>query len=396
MAEEPTSTMTKETEQEHVDYDDCKVFVSRIPTVFDEEAVKRLLQDKLGGSDEEEAVVNVALIYPQEEEEEEAEGDEKRDKEKPQQDKEKLQDKDKQQQDHRGFGYVTFDSHERQQEALALGTVRGGAKPTSTKKHTLYLAPIRRKNETQEGHDDDEPGVCFLWQNRKCPYGNDCKFAHTGEGACLPLPKKEDDATRKKRKKCFNYKKNKCKLGDDCPFSHDFTPATKPMEPRDDSQKDCLTWKKKGKCNKKETCPYRHDVEVQKQALEKKKRKGSNSQPLSVRVFGLNYDTTQQDVREYFQHCGPIMEVTFPTFEDSGRSKGYCGILFQSPKAVAKAVELDGKELHGRWLRVQAGKMYLRQWEEQHESRKRAASHEPQVGEFGQKVKQRKQHGFKE
>ena len=70
-----------------------------------------------------------------------------------------------------------------------------------------------------------------------------------------------------------------------------------------------------------------------------------------------------------FQHCGPIVELTFPTFEDSGRSKGYCGILFQSPKAVAKAVELDGKELHGRWLRVQAGKMYLKQWEEQHASR---------------------------
>ena len=123
---------------------------------------------------------------------------------------------------------------------------------------------------------------------------------------------------------------------------------------------------------------------------EKKAKKDKQRQPLSVRVFGLNYDTSESDVRSYFEHCGPIMELTFPTFEDSGRSKGYCGILFQSPKAVAKAVELDGKELHGRWLRVQAGKMYLKQWEEQHESRKR------KVGEFGQPVKKRKKHGYNE
>jgi RNA recognition motif-containing protein len=93
------------------------------------------------------------------------------------------------------------------------------------------------------------------------------------------------------------------------------------------------------------------------------------------------------------------MELTFPTFEDSGRSKGYCGILFQSPKAVAKAVELDGKELHGRWLRVQAGKMYLKQWEEQHEAgneKRNKDEKQAQVGEFGQRVKRRKQHGFKD
>jgi RNA recognition motif-containing protein len=86
------------------------------------------------------------------------------------------------------------------------------------------------------------------------------------------------------------------------------------------------------------------------------------------------------------------VELTFPRFEDSGRSKGYCGILFQSPKAVAKAIELDGKELHGRWLQVQAGKMYLKQWEEHDESRKRIVERSD-VGEFGQKVKKRRQHG---
>ena len=181
-----------------------------------------------------------------------------------------------------------------------------------------------------------------------------------------------------------------------------------PPKDRPDSEKDCINWKTKGKCRKGDKCPYRHDEVVRKNALEKKERKRRNQddggrtekdrQPLSIRVFGLNYDTDEHDVRAYFEHCGPIVELTFPRFEDSGRSKGYCGILFQSPKAVAKAVELDGKELHGRWLSVQAGKMYLKKWEEQHQSRKEGNEEqpddEPAVGEFGQKVKKRKRHGY--
>jgi len=126
-----------------------------------------------------------------------------------------------------------------------------------------------------------------------------------------------------------------------------------------------------------------------------KKRKGRDKkrQPLSVRVFGLNYDTTEEQVREHFSDCGPIMELTFPKFEDSGRSKGFCGVLFQSPKAVEKAEALNGLELNGRWLSIQAGKMYLKKWQENIENVQREK--EEIVGEFGQKVKKRKRHGFK-
>jgi RNA recognition motif-containing protein len=86
----------------------------------------------------------------------------------------------------------------------------------------------------------------------------------------------------------------------------------------------------------------------------------------------------------------------FPVFEDSGRSKGYCGVLFTSPKATEKACELDGQELHGRWLSVQPGKMYLKQWAEREKTRLEETQAEPEVGEFGQKVKKRKRHGFKD
>ena len=138
----------------------------------------------------------------------------------------------------------------------------------------------------------------------------------------------------------------------------------------------------------------------------KRQREDKNRQPLSVRVFGMNYETTEAEIRSFFKDCGPIVELTFPLFEDSGRSKGYCGVRFQSPKAVEKAVALNGKELQGRWLSIQEGKMYLRKWEQNETSRRedrKDASldcseerEKPLVGEFGQKVKRRKRHGFKE
>jgi RNA recognition motif-containing protein len=106
----------------------------------------------------------------------------------------------------------------------------------------------------------------------------------------------------------------------------------------------------------------------------------------------MNYATTEDDIRDFFKDCGKIVEVTFPVFEDSDRSKGYCGVLFQSPKAVAKAVELDGKELFGRWLQIQAGKMYLKKWEQyEKEHSKHGRSDEQEEGTSSKRRKQEAQ-----
>jgi hypothetical protein len=256
---------------------------------------------------------------------------------------------------------------------------------------------------------------------------------------------------RKRNGKCFLYKKKgKCEKGDECLYSHDFECVVPESEKKNDntkkdndktnksesttkskipnSLKDCINWKTKGKCRKGDKCVYKHDLELQKIALEKKaiktkqnaskKRKhdnedddedGSNNkrsnnsnsnyqggnnrkekQPLCVRIFGLNYDTTENDIKEFIQsklgssngnddnsnnskdqnqnqqHL--IKSVLFPKFEDSNRSKGYCGIYFASPKAALDCVsKCDNEELHGRWLRVQTGKsMTIDEWDGLH------------------------------
>jgi len=347
-----------------------KIFVSRIPTNFDAASVQRLLEEQLGSG----TVLHVALAYEKEEEKETTKEEDRFYR--PNKKAKKLTEDAEQEKQHRGYCFVTLENTGLVQKAIReIQTVRGGAKPTSTKKHTLYIGPCL--NDSEEAGDSNQKQPCFLYAKGRCPYGDQCKFAHDGPPAG---EQQQPTAQNKKAKKCRDHRKGKCKLGDACPFSHDFEPkSTAMISARPDSEKDCINWKTKGKCRKQETCPYRHDPNVQETALRKKQNKNdgkgkrpqrSEKQPLSVRVFGLNYDTQPDAIRALFNDCGPIVNVDFPTFEDSGRGKGYCGVTFQSPKAVDTAVRLSGTELDGRWLSVQAGKMMLEDWEQHHADRK--------------------------
>lgn len=451
-----------------VDDDDSrKIFLSRIPQTFNEESITRILEANFGTR----CVVNVSIVYDKNENGAAADADKKQKKRK----KTGMKDDDQQPPAHRGFAFVTFQSSTKCQEAILSATVRGSAKVTTAtdskskqRKHTMYIRPVLRDDtsadhatttKNKHTHDGNEKDICFLWTKHRCPYGKGCKFVHVGEGGCVVATTTvnseqydEDGAatTIIKKKHCFNFKKSgRCKAGDNCPFLHDtnaIPTKNKHKEKvgdndeqnknKDKSQILCINWKNKGKCRKGERCPYRHgnsddhDLVVCAKAgkaterihnidtNEKKKRKQKDNndikqrQSLSIRIFGLNYDTTPDDVRTLLQNCGPIMELTFPTYEDSGRSKGYCGVLFQSPKAVQKAILLDGCELHDRWLRIQEGTMFLQKWEEVENRRKECwgndnddndrtrmeedGKKESDIGEFGQKVKKRKKHGYKD
>lgn len=422
-----------------------KIHISRVPTKFTEEIVHRILCEKLashvqgggGGEDQTKpSPIVVELVYPRNGSEGTNNGKcGGGDSGNAGESSEKTSNKaDKQQgrrhqsesntpaeREHRGFGFVAFASPELQQAALDLKYIKGGRKVTSKRLYTMYLRPYVDEFEEKKGssnasetgekgtgnHVDKDAGrnQCYLWSLYRCPYGNDCKFEHIGEGACVDVSTTSNSKNKVNKGKCFEYKKTgKCSRGDQCPFSHDFKSTTttsesnendltkehddkkkdadaKNVEVKKPNERDCINWKTHGKCRKGEKCQYRHDPMLQQKALEKKKRrlqgqqldKSKNiddgtektKQPLSVRVFGLNYETTEDDVRNFFRECGTITDVTFPIFEDSGRSKGYCCLWFASPKASMKALELDGSELHGRWLRIQSGKM-MRQWEDIH------------------------------
>ena len=245
---------------------------------------------------------------------------------------------------HRGFAFVTLTSKRIRDEAVEKGTVRGKRAPAKTdvkvsktpkRKYTLYLRPIIREEGDERGDGSGNSGdvvdknVCYLWSKKRCPYGDDCKFVHKGEGGCRIVTKKngesttqndgDDDGTTKKKGKYFSFRsKGKCKLGDDCPYSHDVTELSstttnndsnnnsqkkkndhKKNTSKDKSTKDCINWKTKGKCRKMKNCPYRHDESVKKAYLMKKdvklnKRKRDEAES---KIKGSN-DCDKKDSKE--------------------------------------------------------------------------------------------------
>ncbi|KAL3811879.1 hypothetical protein ACHAXA_005545 [Cyclostephanos tholiformis] len=471
--EVPSNDVHDDDDDDDDDEDGRKAFLSRIPQTFDEDSIRRIFEAKFGAG----CVADVSIARDERATDDDRDGG-----------GEAHDGRRRLQRQHRGFGFVTFTTASHHRRALEDGTARGSATPNSPRRRTVYVMPVVRDGNDNDKHrdddddddDDDDCGrrrnICFLWTKRRCPYGEGCKFMHSGEGGCVPAPATAAATTTtsgESRKKKSRSTTERASKDDDQEGRGSSDDVVLRDKIRDRSQIDCINFKNKGKCRRGSTCPYKHDPSILRVKLRAKvmmgddiedankdggggggggggdndddddhdestKRSGRGAandkvrQSLSVRVFGLNYDTTEKDVRDYFADCGRIMDVTFPTWEDSGRSKGYCGVLFTSPKAVMKAVALDGMELHGRWLRVQEGKMYLRKWEEAENKKKKydgdngrwvggggsgkrgwqdgtagvdatavagdvtKTFEEPLVGEFGQRVKRRKKHGYKE
>jgi nucleolin len=91
-----------------------------------------------------------------------------------------------------------------------------------------------------------------------------------------------------------------------------------------------------------------------------KQERGNGSSPTrqqggesSTKVFvgNLSYSTTETGLRQVFAGCGDITNVRIATGED-GKPRGFAHIEFGSTEAAEKAVELSGKELDGRNIRV--------------------------------------------
>jgi RNA recognition motif-containing protein len=342
------SSAAENNDQEESIDDSLKIFVSRIPSKINEATIRGLIEEHFG----EGSVKDVQLVYNH------------TDKQPDDDDNDNYND-NHDTTNHRGFGFVIMANPQAHSRALQKGSLR--VHLSNKRKRTMYLRPVVREDPSSIENNEqdhvlnpqdtnpnpmDQKNICFLWTQNTCPYGTDCKFEHTGPGGCRILsPTDPTTTTNKKRGKCFSFKKTgKCKLGDACPFRHVLGVPSDSSHPVRQSK--------------------RRRESLDETGTQKRKR-DKVPQPLSVRVFGLNYNTTEADVREFFEPCGKIREISYPVFEDSGRSKGYCGVWFTSPKAVQKACEeLDGKELQGRWLRVQAGKMLIQQWETMEKDRK--------------------------
>ncbi|OQS05377.1 nucleolin [Thraustotheca clavata] len=72
----------------------------------------------------------------------------------------------------------------------------------------------------------------------------------------------------------------------------------------------------------------------------------------NIRFANVPFNTTEEDIREIFSHCGDISSVYFPKDKDTGRLLGYGFVEFINTESTDKAIELDESDFNGRTLRV--------------------------------------------
>ncbi|KAJ4791600.1 glycine-rich RNA-binding-like protein [Rhynchospora pubera] len=70
-------------------------------------------------------------------------------------------------------------------------------------------------------------------------------------------------------------------------------------------------------------------------------------------VGGLSYGTDEQGLKEAFNNYGEVVEARVIIDRESGRSRGFGFVTYTSTEEAQAAITaMDGKDLHGRMIRV--------------------------------------------
>jgi cold-inducible RNA-binding protein len=69
-------------------------------------------------------------------------------------------------------------------------------------------------------------------------------------------------------------------------------------------------------------------------------------------VGNFPYSVNEAQLRELFGEYGQISELAMIMDRDTGRPKGFAFITFASQQSAEKALELNGRDLGGRPLKV--------------------------------------------
>jgi RNA recognition motif-containing protein len=70
-------------------------------------------------------------------------------------------------------------------------------------------------------------------------------------------------------------------------------------------------------------------------------------------VGNLSYSVTEEELREYFAQAGAIKSVALIRDRDTGRSKGFAFVEYETDEEAQKAIGMfNGTEYHERTLTV--------------------------------------------
>jgi len=72
----------------------------------------------------------------------------------------------------------------------------------------------------------------------------------------------------------------------------------------------------------------------------------------TIFVGNLSWQATEDDLRTAFESCGNVWSVRIATDRDTGKSKGFGHVEFETEEGVDNAVKMAGAEIGGRQIRI--------------------------------------------
>jgi len=79
---------------------------------------------------------------------------------------------------------------------------------------------------------------------------------------------------------------------------------------------------------------------------------GPNVDSRSIYVGNVDYTTTNDELQEFFQSCGPVNRVTILQNKWTGQPKGFAYVEFQDSDAIVNAMILNETPFKGRPLKI--------------------------------------------
>ena len=74
---------------------------------------------------------------------------------------------------------------------------------------------------------------------------------------------------------------------------------------------------------------------------------------MDIYVGNLSYDTSEENLKQYFEQFGEVERANVIKDKFSGKSKGFAFVTMNDVNAANKAIaEMNGKEIDGRRLVV--------------------------------------------
>eukprot|EP00632_Arachnochrysis_sp_CCMP2950_P011093 CAMPEP_0185690130 /NCGR_PEP_ID=MMETSP1164-20130828/928_1 /TAXON_ID=1104430 /ORGANISM="Chrysoreinhardia sp, Strain CCMP2950" /LENGTH=170 /DNA_ID=CAMNT_0028356685 /DNA_START=955 /DNA_END=1463 /DNA_ORIENTATION=+ len=79
---------------------------------------------------------------------------------------------------------------------------------------------------------------------------------------------------------------------------------------------------------------------------------GATPEDHKIYVGNINYKMTQRDLEDEFGRYGRVTDVHLPMERDTGRPRGFAFVTFADPRDADEALDMDGREVDGRKIRV--------------------------------------------